>query len=82
VAFIRHFFNALRVLIVVDAVASWVSTSSDAFPRSLTKPLLDPLYSPLRHLLQPLTGPIDLSPLIALGALYAIEAALGRNQAS
>ena len=79
-AFLGHVLNALKLLIIVDAVFSWVS-APDAFPRSLTKPLLDPFYTPLRHLLQPLTGPLDLTPLIALGFLFALEAALGRGQA-
>jgi uncharacterized protein YggT (Ycf19 family) len=67
--------NGLKVLIIADAVFSWV-VPPDVFPRSLTKAILDPVYAPVRSLLAPLTGSIDLSPLIALGLLYALEKAL------
>ena len=69
--------NALKVLVIVDALGSWL-LSDTTFPRTLTKPLLDPLYEPLRMLLGPLTGPVDLSPLIALGLLHAIQL-IGRD---
>jgi uncharacterized protein YggT (Ycf19 family) len=47
-----------------------------AFPRTVTKPLLDPVYEPMRSLLRPLTGPVDLSPLILLGLLFALQKAV------
>ena len=67
--------NGLKVLIIVDALSSWL-LPEHAFPRSLTKPLLDPVYSPVRALLRPLTGSFDLSPLIALGLLHALQLVL------
>ena len=67
--------NALKWLIIVDAVCSWF-LPEHAFPRSLTKPILDPVYSPVRALIRPLTGTLDLSPLIALGLLHALQIAL------
>ena len=71
--------NGLKVLIIADALLSWVMPEN-AFPRSLTKAILDPVYAPVRSLLRPLTGSLDLSPLLALGLLYALQATLRPDQ--
>jgi uncharacterized protein YggT (Ycf19 family) len=67
--------RAARVLVIADAIFSWVMRP-DQFPRSLTKPLLDPIYAPMRRVLTPFTGSFDLSPLILLILLFALERAL------
>ncbi|MFI5306395.1 MAG: YggT family protein [Polyangiales bacterium] len=77
----RNLLNALRLLILADAVLSF-GMSPSQFPRSFTKPLLDPVYAPVRRVLSPLTGSIDLSPLIALAALYALQYAVERALSS
>jgi uncharacterized protein YggT (Ycf19 family) len=67
--------DLLKILVVGDAVLSW-GLAPDQLPRSLTKTVLDPVYAPLRRLLQPLTGSFDLSPLVALGLIFALQRAL------
>lgn len=67
--------NGLKVLIIADALFSWV-IAENAFPRSFTKTLLDPVYAPVRALLRPLTGSFDLAPLVALGLLFALQMAV------
>jgi YggT family protein len=58
---------ALEVLIVVDVVLSWVMPDNSKFPRSLTTQITDPLYAPIRAILQPSKmGGLDLSPMIVL----------------
>jgi uncharacterized protein YggT (Ycf19 family) len=81
VALLIHALTALKLLVLADALFSW-ALKPEQFPRSLTKPLLDPLYAPLRRALMPFTGSIDLSPLIALAALYALQALLERGRTS
>jgi uncharacterized protein YggT (Ycf19 family) len=71
--------NAAKVLVFVDAITSWFLRPG-AFPRSVTKPLLDPLYDPIRDATRPITGSLDLSPLLALGALFLIEHLLTRRK--
>jgi uncharacterized protein YggT (Ycf19 family) len=73
--------QAARWLVIIDAILSWV-VAPDAFPRSLTKALLDPVYAPLRKVLQPLTGNVDLSPLIVLAVLFFLERALAGKRSS
>ena len=70
--------NALRLLVIADALFSWVM-AADKFPRTLTKPLLDPVYAPLRRALRPLRGSVDLAPLIALVVLYVVQRAIERQ---
>jgi len=69
---VRFILDAAKVLVFVDAIASWFVRPS-TFPRSFTKPLLDPIYDPVRDATRPFTGNLDLSPLLALGAIYLIQ---------
>jgi YggT family protein len=70
--------TAIKWLIIIDAVLSWVMPE-DRFPRSLTGQITDPLYAPIRALLPPdKTGGFDLSPLIVLMLVYAMESMLHR----
>lgn len=77
VALLLHILTALKVLVVLDALFSWFLTPGTP-PRSWTTALLDPIYAPLRRLLQPMLGSIDLSPLIALLLLHLCGLALVR----
>jgi uncharacterized protein YggT (Ycf19 family) len=72
--------SALRVLVIADAVLSWVMPA-DRPPRSFTKALLDPVYAPARRALRPLTGSVDLTPLLALALLFAVQLWLERKRA-
>ena len=66
-------FQVVTLVIVVDAVLSWVQAPS-AFPRSLTSTMTEPLYAPIRAILSPqATGGIDFSPLIVLMGLQFLS---------
>ena len=66
--------NALEALIFVDVILSWVMPDKERFPRSLTTQITDPLYAPIRALLKPeKMGGLDVSPMIVLFLIYAIE---------
>lgn len=77
-ALLIQLLKVASMLVIADAVFTWV-LKPNQFPRTLTKPLLDPVYAPLRRALLPITGSIDLSPLIVLAALYALQSFLERN---
>lgn len=65
--------QALMVLIIADAVLSWIMPPSK-FPRSFTSRLTDPLYAPIRKVLNPeKMGGFDLSPLILIFAIQALR---------
>lgn len=75
-ALVFHLINALKLLVIADAVFSWV-LPPQTFPRSLTKSLLDPVYAPVRRALPAL--PIDITPLLFLAVLYGVQLALQRR---
>ena len=77
-ATVFHLLNAARILVVADALFSWVMDDA-TFPRSLTKAVLDPVYGPIRSLLGARIASIDLTPLLALGVLYLVEVVLKRS---
>lgn len=73
--------NALRWLIIIDAVLSWVMPV-DKFPRSWTTQITEPLYAPFRTLLKPeRTGGFDVSPLVVLFLLWLVQQLVYRAQA-
>jgi uncharacterized protein YggT (Ycf19 family) len=74
--FLLLIVTGLKWLIIIDAVLSWVM-SEDKFPRSLTNQITDPLYAPIRAVLKPeRTGGLDLSPMIVILLLFAMESML------
>ena len=73
---IAMFLHAVSIVIIVDAVLSWVQKPG-AFPRSLTGQLTAPLYAPIRGILGA-PGGIDFSPLILLVIINMLSNALTR----
>ncbi|MBN1653226.1 MAG: YggT family protein [Deltaproteobacteria bacterium] len=72
--------NALCLVILADAVLSWVIPATDAFPRNISSMITTPLYAPIHAVFSPkLTGNIDLAPLILLIALQAIDRAIKKR---
>ena len=72
--------NALCLVILADAVLSWVIPATDAFPRNITSLITGPLYAPIHAVLNPkMTGNIDLAPLVLLVALQAIDRAIKKR---
>jgi len=47
---LRGLLKAVIVIAVVDALGSWFVGPGE-FPRSITKPLLDPVYAPIRGMM-------------------------------
>ncbi len=77
---LRYLIEALKALIVVDAVLSWVMGPAD-MPRAFTKAILDPVYAPVRNTLAPLGWPVDLAPLLALLLVFGLQFAIfGRKK--
>ncbi len=72
-----NIINALRLLVIVDALATWVQRESE-FPRSFTSVLTEPVYRPLRAIFSPYTGRFDASPLIVLVVLQVVAMGVRR----
>jgi uncharacterized protein YggT (Ycf19 family) len=80
VTFLLHAINAMRLLVIADALFSF-ALGPNQFPRSLTKPLLDPVYAPWRETVGRATGHFDFSPLVALAILHVAHAWIARQRA-
>ncbi len=75
-AALSAFLNFVIILVIVDAVLSWVM-APEAFPRSLTSKLMEPLYAPIRSILHPSgSGGFDFSPLVIIIVLQVVRALL------
>lgn len=72
---IVHVLTGLKIFVVADAVFSWF-LRADEPPRSWTRAILDPLYAPLRRLLEPALGSVDLAPLLLLVVLHLAQLGL------
>lgn len=58
---------ALQGIVIIDALLSWVKPNPNEFPRSLTTQITDPLYAPVRAILDPQKlGGLDISPIIII----------------
>ena len=74
--FLVSFLHLVSLIVLIDAISSWV-VGPNQFPRSLTGPLTDPLYRPLRAIFDPQKmGGMDISPLVLILGLNALAGAL------
>lgn len=65
-------------VIIIDAVSSWILPPGQ-FPRNVTSQLTEPLYRPIRSILDPgKMGGLDLSPMVVILALQVLANALAR----
>ena len=77
--FIFFLLRAVSFIVIVDAISSWFVPGRDRFPRNLTGIVTEPLYRPIRKIVDPeKLGGIDISPLIVLVALQGIATLLSR----
>lgn len=59
--------------IIISIIGSWVAPGSHHPVLALVNQLIEPLMAPVRKLLPPLGGVIDISPILVLMALKVIE---------
>lgn len=77
--FLVFLFEAVALIVFVDAISSWFVKNPNAFPRNITGPITAPLYAPIRAILKPeKMGGVDLSPLVVILGLQALAGALPR----
>jgi len=70
--------SLLYMIVIVDVVLSWVMPNADEFPRNLTRQVTDPLYAPIRSVIDPQKlGGLDISPIILFMILGAMRGMIG-----
>ena len=74
---VTQFIDVLVVLLFADVLLSWV-LQPHQFPLNYTRTLTEPMYAPLRKLMNPQQmGGLDLSPLIWIIGLQILGGMLG-----
>lgn len=61
-----------RYMIIIYVLMSWLPAVRESFIGELLSKLVEPYLRPFRRLIPPLGGMIDISPIVALIALYFI----------
>jgi YggT family protein len=70
---LAQLLDLLCGFLILDAILSWIIRSPQAFPRNYTAKVTEPLYRPIRKLIDPQrTGGLDLSPLAWILGLQVI----------
>lgn len=71
-------FSAYEFLILIRVLLSWINT--DPYRPTISHPLIrllhqvtDPVLAPLRRLIPPVGGTVDISPVVALFALEILR---------
>lgn len=69
-----HLFIAtLSLVVVIDAVLSWILPNTNRLPRSFTAPIAGPLCTPFRKLFPPERfGGLEVSHLFAFATLNLV----------
>lgn len=75
---ISSILSLLQLIVVADAILSWVMPDSTKFPRNITTQITDPLYAPIRAILRPERMGLDVSPIIVLMLIQVMRTMLAR----
>lgn len=64
--------------IIISIVGSWIAPGSNHPVLALVNQLIDPIMAPIRKILPPLGGVIDISPILVLMGLKVLDMVLER----
>ena len=68
-----QFLSLVQLLIIARVILSWVASPVSRNPVvQLIRQVTDPILEPIRSIL-PRTGMFDLSPMVALFAIYLLQ---------
>ena len=72
-----QFIDVLVMILFIDVICSWLMQPHQ-FPLNYTRALTEPMYAPIRKLLNPQSmGGLDLSPLVWIFGLQILAGMLG-----
>ena len=77
-SFFAFVIRAVEMIVIVDAISSWIVRDPRQFPRNITSQLTAPLYAPIRKLMGNSQGGVDWSPLILIVLLNIIANSISR----
>ena len=71
-----QFLSLVQLLIIARVILSWVASPTSQNPVvQLIRQVTDPILLPIQSIL-PRTGMFDLSPMVALFAIYALQSVI------
>ena len=71
-----QFLSLVELLIVLRVILSWVASPVSRNPFvQLVRQVTEPILAPIRSIL-PRTGMFDLSPMVALFAIYLLQSVI------
>jgi YggT family protein len=71
-----QFLSLVQLLILARVILSWVASPTSTNPAvQLIRSVTEPILAPIRSIL-PRTGMFDLSPMVALFAIYALQSVI------
>jgi len=77
VNFINLLTNIMMVLIFIRVILSWLPGKAEKFQAFIFS-TTEPILGPIRKLIPPLGGMMDLSPIIAYLLLFLIQEVISR----
>ncbi|MFO8101926.1 MAG: YggT family protein [Dehalococcoidia bacterium] len=75
--FIEILCEVLTIAIFIRAIMSWFPTSPTNRLAIMLNQVTEPILNPLRRLIPPLGGTIDITPIVAIILLQVIAAYVG-----
>ena len=75
--FINLLTNIMMVLIFIRVILSWIPGKAEKF-QSFIYSTTEPILGPIRKVIPPLGGMMDLSPIIAYLLLFLIQEMISR----
>lgn len=66
-------FEIYYWMIIAYVLMSWIPNARESAIGELLGKLVEPYLSPFRRIIPPIGGVIDISPIVALIALYFVE---------
>jgi YggT family protein len=66
-------FNTLQLIVIASVVISWLDANPYNPVVQMIRQVTEPMYRPLRRLLNRWSGPIDFAPMIVLMLIVTIQ---------
>jgi uncharacterized protein YggT (Ycf19 family) len=71
--FVSVLFDIYSWMIIAYILMSWIPNARESAIGELLGKVVEPYLSPFRRIIPPIGGMIDISPIVALIALYFVE---------
>ncbi len=73
---INVLFQIYYYMIIVYILMSWIPNARASFVGELLGKLVEPYLAPFRRIIPPIGGILDISPIVALFALFLVQRGL------